>query len=116
MGEVRLRELLFRGEQDTDISQLCKIFHVLGTPTEDNWAGFSALPDYPRYKIPPKAPADLNRLLPSFRPDELELLQQILRLDPNARLTAAEALDHVYFRTEPRATPSSELVLPLRKE
>jgi hypothetical protein len=92
--KVRLRELLFRGDLDTDLSQLQKIFHVLGrwvvgwmlthltglaaktnfscgqscwllfpyrspdkltpinaivgTPTEANWPGFTALPDYPR--------------------------------------------------------------------
>lgn len=28
--QVRLRELLFRGNLDTDLSQLQKIFHVLG--------------------------------------------------------------------------------------
>ena len=82
MGEVRLRELLFRGDVDTDISQLAKIFQILGkwvggwvggwvgwlndletyreyppthppfhtgTPTEANWPGYTALPDYPRY-------------------------------------------------------------------
>lgn len=30
-GEVRLRELLFRGDVDTDIAQLAKIFQILGT-------------------------------------------------------------------------------------
>lgn len=29
-GEIRLRELLFRGDEDTDVSQLAKIFQVLG--------------------------------------------------------------------------------------
>jgi hypothetical protein len=32
-GEVRLRELLFRGDVDTDIAQLAKIFQILGMLT-----------------------------------------------------------------------------------
>jgi len=71
------------------------------------------LPDYPRYNITPQPPPELGRLLPSFRPDELDLLKKLLSLDPNARLTAEEALDHDYFRVEPRATPPSQLPLPL---
>jgi len=84
-----------------------------GTPTEANWPGYTALPDYPRYNITPQPPPELARLLPSCRPDELDLLQKLVSLDPNARLTAQEALDHGYFRAEPRATPPSQLPLPL---
>lgn len=87
--------------------------HQTGTPTEANWPGYTALPDYPRYNITPQPPPELARLLPSFRPDELDLLKKLLSLDPNARPTAEEALDHEYFRVEPRATPPAQLPLPL---
>ena len=101
------------GEEDTDISQLAKIFQILGTPTEANWPGYTSLPDYPKYQIPSQPAPSLQRLLPSFRPDELDLLTAMVALNPAARPSTSEALDHVYFKTEPRATPMSELVLPL---
>ncbi|EWM25194.1 Protein kinase, ATP binding site [Nannochloropsis gaditana] len=116
MGEIRLRELLFRGDEDTDVSQLAKIFQVLGTPTDATWPWYTTLPDYPRYHITPQPVPDLARLLPSLRAEELALLQKLISLDPNRRPTAEEALDFDYFRVEPRATPPINLPLPLEEE
>lgn len=39
-----IKRALFPG--DSEISQLYKIFKILGTPTEECWQGVSLLPDY----------------------------------------------------------------------
>jgi cell division cycle 2-like len=51
-GELRLRELLLPGKVDTDLSQLAKIFHTFGTPSEESWPGFTLLPYYPKLASP----------------------------------------------------------------
>ncbi|KAG0037012.1 Cyclin-dependent kinase 20 [Podila clonocystis] len=43
-AEMFLGRTLF--EADSDIGQVCSIVKVLGTPTEENWPEYSAMPDY----------------------------------------------------------------------
>lgn len=43
-AEMVLRKTLFAG--DSEIDQLYKIFHMMGTPNEINWPGVSQLPEY----------------------------------------------------------------------
>lgn len=43
-AEMVLRKTLFAG--DSEIDQLYKIFHMMGTPNEKNWPGVSQLPEY----------------------------------------------------------------------
>lgn len=114
-AEMRLRELLFRGDYDTDISTLQKIFHILGTPTEANWPGFTSLPEYAHLGIEPRDAPDPRKLFTSFKPDALDLLLQLLSMDPNQRLTALEALAHPFFTTDPSPTPPAQLPLPPSK-
>jgi serine/threonine protein kinase len=80
-----------------EISQLYKIFQVLGTPDNSTWPGVSELPDYmptfPRWRA-----VDLHGLLRhKLEPDGLDLLVRMLRYAPSERLCAAEALRHPYF-------------------
>jgi serine/threonine protein kinase len=44
MAQLLLRAPLFHGS--TELEQLSMIFGVLGTPTEVNWPGVTALPRY----------------------------------------------------------------------
>ncbi|XP_002741179.2 cyclin-dependent kinase 7-like [Saccoglossus kowalevskii] len=48
LAELLLRVPFLAG--DSDLDQLSKIFQALGTPTEEQWPGMTALPDYVEFK------------------------------------------------------------------
>ncbi|CAO3618707.1 unnamed protein product [Mucor fragilis] len=104
-AELMLRTPYVAG--DTDIDQLTKIFHALGTPSDTDWPGMSSLPDYIQFKSFPKVP--LRQYFTAAGTDALSLLEQMLVFDPNKRWTAEECLGHSYFRNTPLATEPSKL-------
>ncbi|KAL7419748.1 TFIIH complex serine/threonine-protein kinase subunit kin28 [Cryptotrichosporon argae] len=96
---------------DTDIDQLKKTFHAMGTPTEQDWPGHTKLPDY--HDIPgyPKNP--WWNLVASLGRDGQDLARELLRYDPGARPSAREALHHRFFTSLPRPTAPARLPKPL---
>lgn len=88
------------------LDQLDKIFRVLGHPTQEKWPTLVNLPHWQnnnkyiqtiRYEttglynvvhLPQKSPA-------------YDLLSKMLEYDPRKRITAAQALEHEYFRMDP---------------
>lgn len=104
-AELMLRTPFVAG--DTDMDQLTKIFHALGTPTEVDWPGMTSLPDFIQFKTFPKEP--LRQYFIAAGPDTLSLLEQMLVFDPSRRWTAEECLGHSYFRNTPLATSPEKL-------
>ncbi|ORE09826.1 Pkinase-domain-containing protein [Rhizopus microsporus var. microsporus] len=104
-AELMLRTPYVAGESDID--QLTKIFHALGTPTEADWPGMTALPDYIPFKVFPKVP--LRQYFTAAGVDALSLLEQMLVFDPNKRWTAEECLKHSYFKNVPLPTSPEKL-------
>ncbi|KAI8970191.1 kinase-like domain-containing protein [Mycotypha africana] len=107
-AELMLRTPYVAGESDMD--QLTKIFHALGTPTEHEWPGLSTLPGYVPFKHFPKVP--LRQYFTAAGADALSLLEQMLVFDPNKRWTAEECLGHSYFRNAPLPTTPEKLPKP----
>ncbi|XP_018669068.2 cyclin-dependent-like kinase 5 [Ciona intestinalis] len=85
---------LFPGNDVED--QLKRIFKVLGTPTEQSWAGVSKLPDF---KIFPLYPSNAHwaAIAPRLPSSGHDLLKCLIVANPNERLTASNALKHRYF-------------------
>ncbi|KAG0169726.1 TFIIH complex serine/threonine-protein kinase subunit kin28 [Apophysomyces sp. BC1034] len=104
-AELMLRTPYVAG--DSDMDQLTKIFHALGTPSEIDWPGMTSLPDYIQFKTFPKVP--LQQYFTAAGSDALDLLEKMLVFDPNKRWTAQECLGHPYFRNQPLATPPEKL-------
>ncbi|GAA5812159.1 hypothetical protein MFLAVUS_005609 [Mucor flavus] len=104
-AELMLRTPYVAG--DTDMDQLTKIFHALGTPTEADWPGMGSLPDFIQFKTFPKVP--LRQYFTAAGTDALSLLEQMLVFDPSRRWTAEECLGHSYFRNTPLATVPEKL-------
>jgi cyclin-dependent kinase len=62
---------LFPGGSVKD--QLLKIFKILGTPTEETWAGLSKLPEY-RSDFPMYNPIPLETMVPKLDAAGIDLL------------------------------------------
>ena len=81
---------------DSEIDQLFKIFKILGTPTEEIYPGSTTLPDY-KTSFPRWRPQGLDRFVPKLDAVGMDLLNQMICLDPTRRISAKAALQHPYF-------------------
>jgi serine/threonine protein kinase len=92
-----------------EISQLFKIFNILGTPADDVWPGVSSLPHYALH-FPQWRAQDLKEVLKSrLEPEGLDLLSRMLRYAPEERISAVEALHHPYFADLRQYQPGTRL-------
>lgn len=89
-----------------EISQLHKIFEVMGTPTLESWPDIENMPWFemlkPRVNLKPKFESEYRPILGD---DGFDLALRLLELVPLKRLTADEALQHAYFTNEPKPEP-----------
>ena len=94
------------------LNQLQLILSVVGTPSEEYIAnvGSDRVKTYLQ-TLPSRKPVELSVLFPNATSVALELLDQLLQLDPKKRVSAEEALAHKYLsryhdlKDEPICTP-----------
>ncbi|KAF9510838.1 hypothetical protein BS47DRAFT_1373238 [Hydnum rufescens UP504] len=102
MLELFTKKPIFQGNDE--IHQLETIYKLMGTPSVEEWVGFSDLPWYELVKPPEKIK---NRFRSAFQkylsPTALDLAQKLLEYDPAKRITASDALDTSFFKVEPAA-------------
>ena len=97
-AELLNGKALFPGTSHSD--QLRRIFMLMGTPTEETWPGVSELPEYNvNFEMYP--PQDLRSVIPRIDDEGLDLLYQMLRMNPADRISAADALHHPYLSDVP---------------
>ncbi|OAA67019.1 Serine/threonine-protein kinase domain protein [Niveomyces insectorum RCEF 264] len=98
--EIFTRHAIFPGDGG-EISQLDKIYHVLGTPSKADWPGLVDMPWFellrPGYR---RANVFADKYRDRVTPAAFDLLAAMFRYDPATRPTAAEVLVHPYFATE----------------
>ncbi|XP_073228851.1 cyclin-dependent kinase 20-like isoform X2 [Porites lutea] len=109
-GELLNNSPLFPGE--SDIAQLYCVLRVLGTPRPGQ--GMTELPDYNKIVFPEMPPIPLETIVPDASPEAVDLLKKFLVYPSKERISAAEALLHPYFFTEPLPAHHSELPIPAR--
>ncbi|KAI6190765.1 Cell division protein kinase 7 [Aphelenchoides bicaudatus] len=97
----------FAGE--TDLDQLCKIYHVTGTPTTEEWPEIQDLPNYVQIRECQRI--EFETIFTAASPALIHLIGSCLRLNPNNRCTTTEVLSSLYFHEEPYPCDDSELPL-----
>jgi len=97
-AEMLLDKPLFAG--DSEIGQIFKIFQIMGTPNEENWSGISKLPDF-KYTFPIWKPTKFSEIFAKCNIDKngLDLLEKLLCMDPDKRISISEAMEHVIINT-----------------
>lgn len=97
LGELFTKEPMFRG--GTELAQLEKIFAVCGSPTMTSWPDARELRDYPSYKPKKMYTRRLRTEYAKLPSKALDLLDNMLLLDPKKRISAEEALQHDWFKS-----------------
>lgn len=101
------------------LDQLDKIFKVLGHPTPEKWPALVNLPHWQSdmqhiqgHKYDNPGLYNVVHLSPKTL--AYDLLSKMLEYDPRKRITAAQALEHEYFKIEP--LPGRNAFVPSRPE
>ena len=92
--EMAHRKPLFAG--DSEIDQIFKIFQMHGTPNEKTWPGITKLPEF-KLTFPQFRPKGLKEYNTNIDEVGLDLLWQMIQIDPGKRTSATRALNHPYF-------------------
>ena len=97
---------------DERLDQLSVIFGVIGTPSPEDIAAIGKANQYIKTlgQIKPKR---LEDMYPAADPAALDLLKRMLKFNPRHRCTAAEALDHEFFKGVRRKEMEREAEKPL---
>ncbi|KOC65446.1 Cyclin-dependent kinase 20 [Habropoda laboriosa] len=99
LGELLNKSPLFPGE--TDIEQLAMVLKYLGSPTSETWPDLSILPDYNKITFPYHKGITWESIIEDTEPEAVDLISKILIYNSTKRLTADEALRHIYFHAKP---------------
>ncbi|XP_041966916.1 mitogen-activated protein kinase 12 isoform X1 [Alosa sapidissima] len=96
MAEMLLGAPLFKGNDHLD--QLTEIMKIIGTPTQDFISKLQSQ-DAKSYieRLPKLKKKDLQLLIPKANKHAVDVLDHMLLLDPDCRVTASEALTLPYF-------------------
>ncbi|SCU85224.1 LAME_0D00584g1_1 [Lachancea meyersii CBS 8951] len=106
-GEIFEKKPILQGQ--TDVDQGHVIFKLLGTPNQEQWPLAHYLPGAELTRTTYTSSLR-ERFGPYLNDSGLDLLSQLLCLDPYKRLTAMAAKNHPFFQEEP--LPDAVLKLP----
>jgi cyclin-dependent kinase len=88
--------ILFQGYSEKE--QLIKIFQVLGTPDVKQLPMYEKYPGWKEEKWEVFKPMNLKELLPNLDDNGIDLLKKLLEFDPEKRISAADAVEHPFFK------------------
>lgn len=108
--EMFTKKAIFPGEGG-EVSQLEKVYNVMGTPTRAEWPGIVDMPWFELIQPTERKKRAFETLFKDvFTLAALDMVNSMFRFDPAKRPTAEEVLGHAYFVSEePRASQPVEL-------
>ncbi|KAL4858043.1 Cyclin-dependent kinase D-1 [Chlorella vulgaris] len=113
-AELLLRRPWFVGESDVEV--LTKVYMALGTPSDASWGGLRNMPAFVEFQQTP-APG-LRKIFPASvvgaSDEALDLLSRMVSFDASQRISAADALNHRWFRSDPLPSSLDQLPKPQR--
>ncbi|KAJ3570454.1 hypothetical protein NP233_g4392 [Leucocoprinus birnbaumii] len=110
LGEMFSRRPILPGTSDLD--QLEKIWQLCGTPNQHSWPNHDALPGCEGVtRFPTQYARRVKQAYESVGAETGDLLDKLLVCNPRERITAAQALEHDYFWTDP--LPADPKTLPV---
>ena len=96
MAELYMLGPLFMGTSEID--QVHKICKVLGSPTYFSWAGGIKLAQAIGFSFPGgMEPKNLQQIIPNADAEAINLMQRMLKWNPEERIKAKDILHHPYF-------------------
>lgn len=99
LGELMGRAPMFRGKDFLD--QIRSICAVLGSPKDSELSFIppenEAARNFIRTRFPAMPREDWTAMFPNSTEDQRDLLDKLLQFDPNARMSAHDALRHSYL-------------------
>eukprot|EP00898_Chlorokybus_atmophyticus_P008723 jgi/Chlat1/8852/Chrsp91S08186 len=98
-AELVLGRPLLPGKNEME--QLNKIFQLCGSPTEENWPGVSKLPWYHMFKPERPFKRRIREEFANCGHEVVILIDKLLCLNPDKRISALEALGADYFWHDP---------------
>eukprot|EP00828_Plagiopyla_frontata_P047515 TRINITY_DN8805_c0_g2_i2.p2 TRINITY_DN8805_c0_g2~~TRINITY_DN8805_c0_g2_i2.p2 ORF type:complete len:222 (-),score=3.13 TRINITY_DN8805_c0_g2_i2:88-753(-) len=112
-AELISRQPLFPGKNE--IEELDLIFRQFGTPTEDTWPGWHDYKYASNIKFKQHQGIRLEDKLPKgvISDKGLNLLKEMLMMNPSSRISASKALKHPWFKEQPFA--QNEELMPTFK-
>lgn len=100
MVEIFAKNAIFAGD-GTELSQIDKIYNILGTPNRHDWPGLVDMAWFELLRPTVKKKSTFaEKYSDKVTPAAFNLLQSMFEYNPAKRPNAAEVLKHPYFTTE----------------
>ncbi|KAF2680193.1 kinase-like protein [Lentithecium fluviatile CBS 122367] len=99
-GEMFKRKPILAGQSDLHQAQI--IFELVGSPNDQSMPGWNMLPGAEPIKSFQPSTGNLAHRFRELSRQGLDLLSQLMTLDWRTRINAIDAIDHPYFKEDPR--------------
>ncbi|KAF2012594.1 Pkinase-domain-containing protein [Aaosphaeria arxii CBS 175.79] len=99
-GEMFKRKPILTGHSDINQAQI--IFELVGSPNNESMPGWDSLPGAQSVKDWPRQTGSITNKFNMLGRTGLDLFQKLLMLDWKKRINAIDAIEHPYFKEDPK--------------